>query len=68
MAAPFVCDVCTYPAFQRTDACDNPACVANPSVSESQKNRWRAEREKYEAEEAERDRVRKIRNRMSTRR
>lgn len=57
---PFVCGVCTYPA--RNDAhCDNPGCEANPSVTQKQKDAWRAERDKRAAEEAERQRLRKIR-------
>lgn len=64
MTAQFVCEVCTYPSFRRHDACDNPACFANPSVSQRQKDKWRAERDKRDAEESERKRLRNIRRRM----
>jgi hypothetical protein len=49
------CAACNYP--YKGAACDNPGCVANPSVSEEQKARWRIEAEKRAAEDAERKRV-----------
>ncbi len=30
----FVCDTCTYPS-RSNSGCDNPACVANPTLSEA---------------------------------
>ena len=62
MTAQFVCEICTYPAL-RGDACDNPACPANPSVSQHQKDRWEAEVDRRRAECAERERLRGIRRR-----
>lgn len=59
----FVCEVCTYPDRSGT-CCDNPGCEANPSVSAEQKTRWKAERDKRAAEDAERERIRRIRRRL----
>ena len=58
----FVCETCWYPSRLPT-ACDNPGCEANPSVSQSQKDAWKADRDRLAAEEAERERVRRIRRR-----
>lgn len=55
------CPVCTY--AHAGLHCPNPACEANPSVTEAQKARWRAENDKRKAEEAERERIRQIRKR-----
>lgn len=41
----FVCTVCTYPS-RLADACDNPACIANPSANHV---RLRAQAAEYEA-------------------
>lgn len=60
--APFVCEACWYPS-RLLDACDNPGCEANPSVSQRQKDAWKADRDRRAAEEAERERVRRIRRR-----
>lgn len=59
MSAVFVCQVCTYPFSE--GVCRNPGCEANPDVSQAQKDCWRAERDKRAAEEAERERIRRIR-------
>ena len=59
-----VCEVCTYPS-SKPDCCDNPGCEANPSVSAAQKAAWKAEWDRRAAEEAERERIRRIRRRMS---
>jgi hypothetical protein len=58
----YVCEVCNYPAHYATDACDNPACMANPSVPEEIKARRRAEQAKRKADEAERARLRALRS------
>lgn len=55
------CPTCRYP--HKGDHCSNPGCEANPSVSESTKKGWRADREKRAADEAERNRIRDIRSR-----
>jgi hypothetical protein len=65
MNALRTCPSCHY--AHEGEHCPNPACFANPSVSETQKARWTAEREKREAEEAERQRIRDIRRRMAAR-
>lgn len=59
----FVCEICGY-VSRRADCCDNPGCTANPSVSAAQKEAWRVERERRDAEQAERDRIAAIRRRM----
>lgn len=59
----FVCDVCTYPSNRA--CCDNPGCEANPSVSAAQKAAWKAERDRRAAQEAERERIRQIRRRIT---
>lgn len=61
MSAVFVCEVCTYHFPE--GFCRNPGCEANPDVTQSQKDRWRAERARKAAEEAEWKRIRKIRHR-----
>lgn len=47
----FVCKECNYPS--RKDSCDNPACLANPSLSEAHKDSLRAMAEKAAKEKAE---------------
>lgn len=64
MTQVFSCPVCQYPS-RLAAACDNPGCVANPCVSQEQKDRWLAARERREADEAERQRVRDIRRRAT---
>lgn len=64
--APFVCKVCTYPS-RLPSACDNPRCDGNPAISQATKDAWRAEHEKRQAEEVERERVRQIRRRAMER-
>lgn len=56
------CTSCGHP--HKPEACDNPACYANPSISEERKAVWRAETKRRDVEEAERERIRKIRRRM----
>lgn len=56
----FVCTECTYAS--RVDHCDNPACLANPSISEEHKQRLRDEttrREAWQAKQAWKERLRK---------
>lgn len=60
---PFVCAVCCYPANNETQ-CSNPGCIGNPSVTQKQKDAWKTEIDKRNAEEAERERIRGIRRRM----
>ena len=60
--AEFICEACKY-AFAEGYCC-NPGCEANPRVSQAQKDLWRTTREKAAAEEAERERIRRIRYRM----
>lgn len=62
MSAVFICAACTYPFPE--GFCRNPGCEANPDVTQSQKDRWRAEREKRDAEESERKRINRIRRRF----
>jgi len=62
----FVCLTCTYPS--RRETCDNPGCVANPDVTEAQKEQWKDEIDRRHAEETERERLRKIRRRATGRR
>lgn len=56
------CPTCTY--AHEGDHCTNPACFANPSVSDEQKRNWIELNERLAAEEAERERIRQIRRRM----
>jgi len=48
----FVCKECSYPSY-KMDSCDNPACLANPDLSEAHKNHLRAMAEKAAKEKAE---------------
>lgn len=48
----FVCKECSYPSY-KADSCDNPACLANPDLSESHKNHLLAMAEKFARERAE---------------
>ena len=41
IATLYICTECTYPS-RLADACDNPACFANPSLSEAHKDGVRA--------------------------
>ena len=59
----FICSECAYPFPE--GRCCNPGCEANPSVSQAQKDRWRAERDKRFADDAERERIRRIRRRFT---
>lgn len=59
MSAVFICAACAYPFPE--GVCRNPGCEANPDVTQTQKDRWRAERDRRAAEEAERIRMRRIR-------
>lgn len=56
------CPTCTY-AYEG-DSCTNPACFANPSVTDEQKRAWTERNERLAAEEAERERIRQIRRRF----
>jgi hypothetical protein len=61
------CPACGYP--HAAPACDNPACEANPRVTQAQKDYWATERAKRAAraaEDAERQRARDIHRRMMT--
>lgn len=64
MSALTTCPTCSY--AHEGDSCTNPACFANPSVTDAQKQRWTEERERREADEAERERIRQIRRRMAS--
>lgn len=55
-----VCPSCSYP-HRKDCSCPNPACYANPNVSDEVKAGWRARDERLAAESAERDRLAKIR-------
>ena len=57
-----VCPECGYP--HGGPSCPNPACFANPHVSEQQKDAWRERNTRLKAEEAERQRIVGIRRRM----
>lgn len=59
----FVCPRCTYPS-RLPDRCDNPGCEANPGVTQSRKDKWRAEHEKRKTEEEERERIRQVRRKF----
>lgn len=61
----YVCSECGYPALHAIDHCDNPACFANPTVPEKQKEAWRVAAAKRAADEAERARIRAIHRRMA---
>lgn len=52
------CPKCHYPS---EGACTNPACLANPSLSEERKAMMRASAEKRREEEAEREMLRRAR-------
>lgn len=54
-----VCKACGYPHSEAF--CDNPGCVENPTVPEFMKARWREDKARREAEEAEWERIRQIR-------
>ena len=63
--AEFLCSACSYPS-RKTDGCDNPACLANPSLSEAHKDSLRAmaakaakERAEWEAKKAFRARLKR---------
>lgn len=47
----FVCAECTYPSH-RLDGCDNPACLANPTLSEAHKESLREAARKHAEEKA----------------
>ncbi|RWO06334.1 MAG: hypothetical protein EOS07_22105 [Mesorhizobium sp.] len=47
----FVCTACTYPS-RKADCCDNPACLSNPSLSESFKQSLRDRAAAFQAERA----------------
>ena len=48
----FVCKECSYPSY-KADSCDNPACLANPGLSEAHKAHLLAMVEKAAKEKAE---------------
>lgn len=52
-----VCPTCAAP--HRGPSCDNPGCVANPSVPEAVKARWASEAAKRASEESERAMIRR---------
>ena len=56
------CPTCHYAHVG--DHCPNPACFANPSVSDEQKARWTERNERLAAEEADRRRIADIRRRF----
>lgn len=61
----FTCETCCYPSMRSLTACDNPGCVANPSVSAKQKSEWQSAIDRRNAEDAERERIRGIRRRFA---
>jgi len=48
----FVCKDCSYPSY-KPDSCDNPACLANPDLSDAHKQHLRNMAEKAAKEKAE---------------
>lgn len=48
----FVCKDCSYPSY-KADSCDNPACLANPDLSDIHKQHLRSMAEKAAKEKAE---------------
>lgn len=51
--AQFVCTACSYPSRNETvQHCDNPACLANPTLSEAHKQSLRDMAAKYAAQQA----------------
>jgi hypothetical protein len=56
------CPTCHY--AHDSEHCPNPACFANPSVTDAQKARWTERNERLAAEEAERQRIAAIRRRF----
>lgn len=54
------CKSCSYPFAGKS--CPNPACFANPNVSEETKADWRIRDAARLAEEAEREHLRRMRN------
>ncbi len=60
------CNQCGYPPRAAGDACDNPACFANPNVSERQKAAWRESNRRIKEDQQERQRIADIRKRMGT--
>jgi hypothetical protein len=48
----YVCQTCSYPS-SKSDSCDNPACLANPDLSEAHKAKLIAAEKKRIADEAE---------------
>lgn len=48
-----ICPQCSYP--HETPACPNPACLANPSLTEAHKAKLVANREAYVEQERERE-------------
>lgn len=55
----FVCSACG--TAQRGTVCNNPACFDNPNVPQATKDYWRAEIARRQTEQAERDRLNRIR-------
>jgi hypothetical protein len=54
------CPACEYPHYGRH--CTNPACYANPGVSDATKTAWAIRDGVLTAEATERDRVARIRS------
>lgn len=49
----FVCAECGYPSLRAEGHCDNPACLANPHLSEAHKQKLRDNFAAYEARKRE---------------
>lgn len=60
---PFVCDECHYPSLSGDGPCDNPGCVANPTVTQAQKDIWARQAAEMAEQEAERQRLARLRRR-----
>lgn len=59
------CPECTYPY---PGACENPMCLANPTLSDAARDSIVARRDAYRAEQAERERMARLREQSFTRR
>lgn len=52
----FVCPTCGYPSLRPEQGCDNPACLENPTLSESFKAALMAREAKARADREEDER------------
>lgn len=49
----YVCPCCSYPSMRSDDTCDNPACLANPTLTAEHKAKLVASEEQRQREIAE---------------